>query len=89
MVRNGLELEFESPPTMIHFPSNARMGEERMSIERDEVGSLIQEEAVVRASRIRLVAGKLSGRSTESRAFRERWSCYSWGPSEQYHQRVR
>ena len=56
MVRNGLELEFESPPTMLHFPSNTRMGEEQLSIGRDEVRSLIQKGAAVRVSRIQFVS---------------------------------
>jgi hypothetical protein len=55
VVRNGLELEFESPPTMLNFPSNARMGEEQLNIGRDELRSLIQKGAVVRASTIRFV----------------------------------
>ena len=56
VVRNGLELEFESPPTMLRFPSSARMGVEQLSIGRDEVSSLIQKGAAVRASRIRFVS---------------------------------
>jgi hypothetical protein len=31
----------------------------------------------------RLVAWKLSGRCTESKVFREKWSSFSWGPSDQ------
>jgi hypothetical protein len=56
VVKNGLELDFKSPPTMLHFPSNTGMGEEQLSIGRDEVRSLIQKGAAVRASRIRFVS---------------------------------
>jgi hypothetical protein len=56
VVRHGLKLDFEAPPTMVNFPCNAHMSADQLSIGNEEVRALLQKGAAVRASKIGFVS---------------------------------